>query len=209
VPVRAAAWCTYAAVLADGTILTSLNRMLKNNSGYDLKHLFIGSEGTLGVITRVVLSLRESFTSATSALVALESGDHVAELLQVVNRGLGGTLTSYEVMWRDHYRAVTGPNAHASPLSREHAFYVVLEVLAGDPVRDEDHFCEPALDLYHTSASNSDQLVTQQAIGRVETLPRIPWSGLPADMISNLVNQGCQFTVEHSIRSTRGAKLPI
>ena len=69
-------------------------------------------------------------------------------------------------------------------------------------------YCGPALDLDHT-ASNSDQLVTQQAIGRVETLPRIPWSGLPADMISNLVNQGCQFTVEHSIRSTRGAKLPI
>jgi hypothetical protein len=54
--------------------------------------------------------------------------------------------------------------------------------------------CEPALDIDHTSASNSDQLVTQQSIGRFENIPRIPWSGLPADMISNLVNQGCRFT---------------
>jgi hypothetical protein len=56
--------------------------------------------------------------------------------------------------------------------------------------------CEPALDIDHTSASNSDQLVTHQAIGRFENLPRIPWSGLPADMILNLVNQGCRFTLQ-------------
>jgi hypothetical protein len=53
---------------------------------------------------------------------------------------------------------------------------------------------EAALNIDHTSASNSDRLVTQQAIGRFENLPRIPWSGLLADMISNPVNQGCQFT---------------
>lgn len=47
------------------------------------------------------------------------------------------------------------------------------------------HSCEPALDIDYTSASNSDQLVTQQAIGRVETLARILWSGLRADMISS------------------------
>jgi hypothetical protein len=44
-------------------------------------------------------------------------------------------------------------------------------------------------------ASNADQLVAQQAIGRFENIPRIPWSGLPADMISKMVNQGCRFTL--------------
>ena len=44
-------------VLADGTVITSLNKMLKNNAGYDLKHLFIGTEGTLGIVTRAVLRL--------------------------------------------------------------------------------------------------------------------------------------------------------
>jgi hypothetical protein len=50
--------------------------------------------------------------------------------------------------------------------------------------------CKPALDIDHTSASNTDRLVTQQAIGPFENLSRIPWSGLAADMISNLVNAG-------------------
>ncbi len=58
------------AVLADGTVLSSLNKMIKNNAGYDLKHLFVGSEGTLGVVTRVVLRLRQKPKSHNAALVA-------------------------------------------------------------------------------------------------------------------------------------------
>ena len=57
-------------------------------------------------------------------------------------------------------------------------------------------YCEPASDIDHTLASNFDQRVTQQAIGRIENLRRIPWSGLPADMISKMVNQGCRFTLD-------------
>ena len=64
--------------------------------------------------------------------------------------------------------------------------------------------CEPALDIDHTSASNTDQLVMQQAIGRFENLSRIPWSGLPADLISNLVNQGCRFTCEATLFRRKG-----
>jgi FAD/FMN-containing dehydrogenase len=88
----------------------------------------------------VVLSLKPSFASSASALVALEHGDHVARLLNHVDRGLGGTLASYEVMWGDHYRAVTIDGTHASPLSREHAFYVVLEALGGDAPSDGERF---------------------------------------------------------------------
>jgi FAD/FMN-containing dehydrogenase len=128
------------AVLADGTILSSMNRMLKNNSGYDLKHLFIGSEGTLGVVTRVVLSLKEEFNSATSALVALESGDDLARLLKHMDRALGGTLTAFEVMWGDHYRAVTVTGAHISPLPRDYPYYVVMEGLGADAAFDEARF---------------------------------------------------------------------
>ena len=47
------------AVLADGTVVSSMNRMIKNNAGYDLKQLFIGTEGTLGIVTRAVLRMRE------------------------------------------------------------------------------------------------------------------------------------------------------
>lgn len=115
------------AVLADGTVIDSMNRMLKNNAGYDLKQLFIGSEGTLGVITRLVLRLDEAPRSRCTALLALNSFTAVAGLLKRLQQQLGGQLCAYEAMWGDHYRAVTVPGAHRPPLPREHAFYVLIE----------------------------------------------------------------------------------
>lgn len=118
------------AVLADGAVLSSMNRMLKNNAGYDLKQLFIGSEGTLGVITRLVLRLREYAGGEQTALVAAPSLDAVTALLRRVDAGLGGRLCAYEVMWRDFYRLVTTPPAtNAAPLPDDHAFYVLIEAL--------------------------------------------------------------------------------
>src|SRR5690606_15117264 len=65
------------AVLADGTVISSLNKMLKNNAAYDLKHLFIGTEGTLGMVTRAVLRLFPKAKSRCSALVAVNDFDSV------------------------------------------------------------------------------------------------------------------------------------
>jgi FAD/FMN-containing dehydrogenase len=73
------------AVLADGTIVSSMNRMLKNNAGYDLKQLFIGSEGTLGVVTRVVLRLFPQPASRQNALVAAPSFEAVTRLAQTLH----------------------------------------------------------------------------------------------------------------------------
>ena len=56
------------AVLADGTVVSSLNHLIKNNTGYDLKQLFIGAEGTLGVVTKAVLRLRPKPASQNTAL---------------------------------------------------------------------------------------------------------------------------------------------
>src|SRR3546814_1259202 len=68
------------AVLPTGEVISSMNRMLKNNSGYDLKQLFIGTEGTLGVVTKVVLRLEPSIASRDVAMVALGSFDAVLKL---------------------------------------------------------------------------------------------------------------------------------
>ncbi len=77
-------------VLADGTVMTSLNKMIKNNAGFDLKHLFIGSEGTLGVITCIVLKL---FPRPRSIMVALCAvSDYPAVLVGQVRRTLQGTI---------------------------------------------------------------------------------------------------------------------
>lgn len=129
------------AVLADGTVIPALNRMVKNNSGFDLKHWFIGTEGTLGVITRAVLRLREAPRSRCSALLALDSFDAVTRLLKHLDAGLGGTLSAFEVMWREFYEVVARPPVRASaPLPVTHPFYVLCETMGGDPEADAARF---------------------------------------------------------------------
>lgn len=128
------------AVLADGTVLSSMNYMLKNNAGYDLKQLFIGSEGTLGIVTRVVIRLFPAPLTSQSALVAMTDFTAVTDFLRQSSQALGGDLSAYEVMWGDYYRAVTGPDLHRAPLARDHAFYVVLKMEGSDPAGDPARF---------------------------------------------------------------------
>lgn len=128
------------AVLADGTVISSMNRMLKNNAGYDLKQLFIGSEGTLGIVTRVIVRLEEAPVSRNSAMVALDSFTHVTGLLSFLQKTLGGQLCAYEVMWGDYFRAVTEPGHHRAPMGRDKAFYVMLETEGAQPEADEAAF---------------------------------------------------------------------
>jgi FAD/FMN-containing dehydrogenase len=131
------------AVLADGTVVSSLNQMIKNNAGYDLKQVFVGSEGTLGVVTRVVLRLREQPRSQNAALVACSSPGKLASFLKHCDTALGGTLSAFEVMWNDFYRLVTTPPAKSTPpLSQDHPYYVLVESLGGNQARDDERFEE-------------------------------------------------------------------
>ena len=91
------------AVLADGTVISSMNKMIKNNTGYDLRQLFIGSEGTLGIITRAVLRLRPLPAGRLTALCALDSYENVVALLKRAQRELAG-LSAYEAMWESYFR---------------------------------------------------------------------------------------------------------
>ncbi|MGB8326102.1 MAG: FAD-binding oxidoreductase [Steroidobacteraceae bacterium] len=128
-------------VLADGTVVSSLNRLIKNNAGYDLKHLFIGSEGTLGVITRLVLRLREKPLSTNMAFAGLASFDAVAGFLKHMDRALGGTLSAFEVMWRSFYRLVTtAPAKGRPPISQDHPYYVLVESQGADRELDTQRF---------------------------------------------------------------------
>lgn len=131
------------AVLADGTVISSMNQMIKNNAGYDLKQVFIGSEGTLGIVTRVVLKLSERPSSQNAALVAIASAEKLTAFLKYVDNALGGTLSAFEVMWNDFYRIVTTPPARsAPPLSQDHPFYVLVEAMGGNQERDAERFEE-------------------------------------------------------------------
>ncbi|WP_374649961.1 FAD-binding oxidoreductase [Dongia sp.] len=128
------------AVLADGTVLGNLNKMLKNNAGFDLKQLFIGSEGTLGIITRVVFRLKPLPRSTATAFCALGSFDAVLALLHRAETDLGGP-SAFEAMWPDFYAFVSGHKMTASqPLVAGHPFYVLIEYQGSDAETDPARF---------------------------------------------------------------------
>jgi FAD/FMN-containing dehydrogenase len=129
------------AVLADGTVLCSLNRMLKNNAGYDLKQLFIGSEGTLGVVTRADLRLASRPVSSCSAFVACRDFTAMTELLGMLDARLGGQLSAFEALWPPFYEVTTTAPALSSPiLPYGHAVYALIEALGADPEADQERF---------------------------------------------------------------------
>ncbi len=129
------------AVMADGTVISSMKKLIKDNSGYDLKQLFVGSEGTLGIVTCAVLRLVEKPNSRVSALAALSSYSQVVSLLKFMDRGLAGNLTSFELMWPQTYKALTSPPATVSPpLPYHHNFYVLLDSMGSDPKSDSERF---------------------------------------------------------------------
>jgi FAD/FMN-containing dehydrogenase len=157
------------AVMADGTVMSSMNRMLKNNAGYDMKQLFIGSEGTLGVVTRAVLRLFPQPAGRQDALVAITSIENVISFLGKLQRELAGNLSAFEIMWGAYYRAVTGENGHRPPLSRDYPFYVVFQAEGSDPDTDNVRF-ERVLE-----AAFEEELIADAAIPKSAAETRAIW----------------------------------
>lgn len=128
-------------VLADGTILSSMNHLLKNNAGYDLKHLFIGSEGTLGIVTKAVLRLRPAMPARNTALVATDEFDKLPRLLSHIESALGGKLSAFEAIWDNYYQlAAQGPHLGAPPLAQRHPYYALIESAGSDGETDATAF---------------------------------------------------------------------
>lgn len=127
-------------VMADGTIISSRNKMIKNNTGFDLKHLFIGSEGSLGVVTEAILRLFPAMSSRQSALCAMSEFSDVLALLKSMQQKLP-VITSFEAMWANYYRhAVDVIKCRRDPFEQHHNFYVVLESEGNDPDNDDERF---------------------------------------------------------------------
>lgn len=130
-------------VLADGTVLSHLNPYIKDNTGYDLKQLFVGSEGTLGVIARAVLRLHPRPSTVETAFIAFENFEAVVHLLSELDRKLAGTLSSYEVLWREFYELNSGPRSKMRPPVRHGCpYYVLCEAEGFEPGRDTERFEE-------------------------------------------------------------------
>jgi FAD/FMN-containing dehydrogenase len=116
-------------VLADGRVLNDLNKLKKDNTGYDLKNLFIGAEGTLGVITAAVLRLVPRPRSVETAFAGVASAEAALELLGIAQERTGGDVTSFEIMTRAGIELVL---RHAQgcrdPLASPYAWYVLMEL---------------------------------------------------------------------------------
>jgi FAD/FMN-containing dehydrogenase len=158
-------------VLADGTVISSLNHLLKNNAGYDLKQLFIGSEGTLGVITRAVLRLRPMPASQDIAFVGCSGFGQLPKLLQHMEAGLGGTLSAFEVMWGEFVDLVTSPPALGrSPLSERHPYSVLIEAQGADQEGDSARFERVLMSAWDSG------LLADAAIAKSQTERNTMWA---------------------------------
>jgi FAD/FMN-containing dehydrogenase len=137
-------------VLADGRVLNGLGKLRKDNTGYDLKHLFIGSEGTLGIITAAVLKLFPKPNSIATVFCGLASPRHALDLLELCKQNVGPSLTTFELLPRLAIDMVVDhmPGCR-DPLSASYDWYVLMEISsASDPYLEErsQTLLETALD---------------------------------------------------------------
>ncbi|HEU5277084.1 MAG TPA: FAD-binding oxidoreductase [Xanthobacteraceae bacterium] len=121
-------------VLADGRILNVLNKLKKDNTGYDLRNLFIGAEGTLGVITAAVLKLFPRPRSVETAFIGVPSPRAALDLLNLVRQRSGGAVTTFELMKRLAIEVAVkhGQNCR-DPLSTPQPWYVLMELSSSEP----------------------------------------------------------------------------
>ncbi len=197
-------------VLADGTILSSMNKMLKNNAGYDLKQLFIGSEGTLGIITRMVVKLETASSGHQTALAGLDSFANVIKFLKMMKSKTGPRLTAFEVMWGNYFDAITAEGFHKPPMQRGFPYYVITECSGSNPASDETIFMnvlEGALE---------DEVIVDAVIPKSESERKAVWIvreefepiltnnplflydvSLPIKYMENYINQ-----IQESLRNT-------
>ncbi|MCX7303987.1 MAG: FAD-binding oxidoreductase [Hyphomicrobiales bacterium] len=161
------------AVQADGSVLSHLSRMRKDNTGYDLRHLMAGSEGTLAVITRAVLRLSPMPSGIETAVCALESYDAV---LALMSRARGQVaLSAFEVMWADYFELCGGRRL----FSTTPPFAVIVETEGGG--------LEPLLE-----SAVEDSLILDALVAQSHAEARRFWevreAALPEAHVNDIVN---------------------
>lgn len=124
-------------VLPDGTILDNLTTMRKDNTGYHLKNLFIGSEGTLGFVTAVSIATQRIRPAVNVFLLAFRSFEDVVKAYTLARRELPETVAAFEVLDNDTIQVVRGqdfqiPKGSVFPIDDTHPFYVVMETAGKD-----------------------------------------------------------------------------
>lgn len=128
------------AVLADGTVLSSLKGLPKDNSGYDLSPLFIGTEGTIGVITRACLKLHPKPKVERNAFLAMPSLAAAQELLGRLRVELSGLLSAFEAIFPNVYENTVAHMGIRPPVELGAGMYAMIEIQGQSPDLDNERF---------------------------------------------------------------------
>lgn len=154
------------AVMADGTVIHGLSPLVKDNMGYDLRHLLIGSEGTLGIITAASLRLFPRPAELATAWLSVPSPAAALEVLQTLREGVGATISAFELIHRQGlaFLAEKMPSVPL-PLRDPPAWMVLVEVADGAGSRIAERF-EAALVAALESGAAQDALIAQNEAQR-------------------------------------------
>ena len=160
------------AVLASGAVWSALTPLKKDNRGFDLKQLFIGSEGTLGIVTAATLKLEPAVAQRRVAWVGLASIGAARALLLQAEAGLGDALEGFEVLPQNCLDAVLASNALArAPLAEPHSWHALIEVTSPDPHFDLQGSLEAVL-----VSALAEQTIEDAAIAGSETQAEAFWT---------------------------------
>jgi FAD/FMN-containing dehydrogenase len=158
-------------VLADGRIWNGLKGLRKDNAGYDLKNLFVGSEGTLGIITAAVLKLFPKPKSRATAFLACASAHEALQVFQRLRAGAGDALTAFEYIPRFGLELVLRHGHGVSrPLGDDHPSYALVELSSPDPEAALQDKLETVL-----GACIEEELVRDAVIGASEAQNGALW----------------------------------
>ena len=151
-------------VLADGTVWDGLRRLRKDNTGYDLKQLFIGSEGTLGIITGAVLKLFPRPARMETAMAAAADGAALLQLFSRANESVGVMMTAFEFANRVSVAgAIDLVDGVSDPFDAPHPAYALIELSSPNPDASARDALEAVL-----GAALEDEIITDAVIAQSE-----------------------------------------
>jgi len=151
-------------VLADGRILSDLNTLKKNNTGYDLKNLFIGSEGTLGIVTGAVLRLFPMPKEKATAMLALPKLAAALDVLDIASNAAGGQLTAFEFIPRLTVDLICDNMGGRDPFAQRYDWYLLMELSGAQADGSSDALMEAIL----TQAAENDFVADAVIAGSVQ-----------------------------------------
>ena len=158
------------AVLPDGTIVDDLSKLRKNNTGYDLKHLFIGGEGTIGIITAVSILCPQRSKALNVAFFGLESFEKMQLAFREAKAQLSEILSAFELMDQQSQDLVHRVTKNKRPLEGTHPFYCLIETSGSNSDHDSEkleNFLEHVL---------GEGIVSDGVLAQDETQIRALWA---------------------------------